>query len=50
MAPEPAPALPPAVGGAEGEVMDVLWDLGEASVRDVMDRLNATARSRSRPS
>ena len=25
--------------------MDVLWELGEASVRDVMDRLNATAQA-----
>jgi predicted transcriptional regulator len=27
----------------EAEVMDAVWDLGEASVRDVMDALNARA-------
>jgi predicted transcriptional regulator len=37
------PDIPPAVQGAEAEAMEVLWDLGEASVRSVMDALNAKA-------
>jgi predicted transcriptional regulator len=37
------PEIPPAVQGAEAEAMEVLWDLGEASVRSVMDALNAKA-------
>jgi predicted transcriptional regulator len=37
------PEIPPAVQGAEAEAMEVLWDLGEASVRSVMDELNAKA-------
>ena len=28
--------------------MDAVWDLGEASIREVMDVLNARARSRAR--
>ena len=36
-----APA--PALHELETEVMDVVWELEEASVREVMDRLNATA-------
>jgi predicted transcriptional regulator len=38
-APSPAPAL----HALEAEVMDAVWDRGEASVRDVMDGLNAEA-------
>jgi predicted transcriptional regulator len=38
-----ASTIPPAVQGAEAEAMEVLWDLGEASVRAVMDELNARA-------
>jgi predicted transcriptional regulator len=41
MTPEPPP--PAAVGGVEAEVMEVVWELGEASVRAVMETLNATA-------
>ena len=36
-----APA--PALHELETEVMDVVWELEEASVREVMDRLNARA-------
>src|SRR3954468_7833263 len=38
MAAEPAPA---AVQGVEAEVLEAVWDLGEASVRATMDALNA---------
>jgi predicted transcriptional regulator len=38
-----APAPAPALHELESEVMDVVWELEEASVREVMDRLNATA-------
>lgn len=38
-----APAPAPALHELETEVMDVVWELEEASVRDVMDRLNARA-------
>jgi predicted transcriptional regulator len=41
MTSEPKP--PPAVVGLEADAMAVVWDLGEASVRAVMDALNATA-------
>jgi predicted transcriptional regulator len=34
---------PAAVQGAEAEAMDVLWDLGEAPVRVLMDALNERA-------
>jgi predicted transcriptional regulator len=34
------PVLPPAVQGAEAEAMEALWNLGEASVREVMGELN----------
>ena len=40
------PASPPPVPplhALEAEVMDAVWGLGEASVRDVMDALNRTA-------
>src|SRR3954471_7161828 len=40
MAAEP---LPPAVQGVEAEVLESVWDLGETSVRAVMDALNAAA-------
>jgi len=36
---EPAPALHP----VEAEIMDVVWDRGDVSVRDVMETLNAAA-------
>ena len=38
-----APAPAPALHELETEVMDVVWELEEASVREVMDRLNARA-------
>ena len=38
-----APAVPPAVHGLEAEVLDAVWEEGEAPVRAVMDRLNANA-------
>ena len=34
---------PPALHELESEVMEVVWDLGEASVRTVMDELNRRA-------
>ena len=34
---------PPALHELEAEVMDAVWDLGEASVRQVVDALNPTA-------
>ena len=34
---------PPALHELEAEVMDVIWQRGESSVRDVMDALNAHA-------
>lgn len=37
------PTSPPALHELESEVMDAIWDLGEASVRDVMDVLNRAA-------
>ena len=41
MTPKPTP--PPALHELEAEVMDAVWDLGEASVRQVMDALNPAA-------
>jgi predicted transcriptional regulator len=41
MSPAPSPA--PALYALEAEVMDVVWDLEEASVRAVMDALNERA-------
>src|SRR4051794_34057809 len=38
---EPTP--PPALHELEAEVMNVMWDRGEASVREVMEELNAAA-------
>ena len=38
----PDPAAP-AVHALEAEVMEAVWELGEASVRAVMDALNAAA-------
>jgi len=35
--------IPPALHELESEVMDVVWDRGEASVREVMQALNAGA-------
>jgi predicted transcriptional regulator len=35
------PAAPPELHELEAEVMDAVWDAEEASVRDVMDVLNA---------
>ena len=37
------PTPPPALHELEAEVMDAVWDLGNASVRDVMDALNRAA-------
>ena len=34
---------PAAVQGLEAEALESVWELGEASVRDVMERLNANA-------
>jgi BlaI family transcriptional regulator, penicillinase repressor len=38
-----SPSPPPALHELEAEVMDAVWELDEASVREVMDRLNAAA-------
>jgi predicted transcriptional regulator len=35
--------IPPAVQGAEAEALEALWELGEASVRSVMEVLDQTA-------
>ena len=41
--PEPTPlAAPPPLHELEAEVMDVVWTLGEASVREVMATVNAS--------
>src|SRR3954469_11740830 len=32
--------VPPALPGLEAEIMDAVWELGEASVRQVMELLN----------
>jgi len=40
---EQTPTPPPALHELETEVMDVVWDLGEASVRQVMDAANPAA-------
>ena len=37
------PTPPPALHELEAEVMDAVWDLGDASVRTVMEELNARA-------
>ncbi len=39
---------PPQLHELEGEIMEVVWDLGEASVREVMEALNARARGKDR--
>jgi predicted transcriptional regulator len=39
---DPRPAAP-ALHSLEAEIMDVVWDLDEASVRDVMEVLNRAA-------
>jgi predicted transcriptional regulator len=36
----PAPTVPPALHELEAEVMEVVWERGESSVREVMDVLN----------
>jgi predicted transcriptional regulator len=41
MSDEPAPV--PVLHALEAEVMDAVWDLGEASVRTVMEALNERA-------
>jgi predicted transcriptional regulator len=38
------PKIPPPLHELEAEVMDVVWDRGEVSVRDVMEELNARTR------
>jgi predicted transcriptional regulator len=38
-----APSPPPALHALEADVMEVVWERGEVSVRAVMDALNATA-------
>ena len=38
------PKVPPPLHELEGEVMDVVWDRGEASIRDVMEALNERTR------
>ena len=40
---KPRPMSPPALHELEAEVMNAVWDLGEASVRQVVDALNPTA-------
>jgi predicted transcriptional regulator len=40
--PASSPLVPP-LHALEAEVMDAVWGLGEASVRDVMEALNRTA-------
>ena len=40
---EQTPTPPPALHELETEVMDVVWDLGEASVRQVVDAANPAA-------
>jgi predicted transcriptional regulator len=37
----PTPAEPPPLHELEGEVMDAMWRLGEGTVRQVLDDLNA---------
>ena len=37
------PLAPPSLHELEADVMDAIWERGEASVRDVMDRLNSDA-------
>jgi predicted transcriptional regulator len=39
----PPDSAAPAVHALEAEVMDAVWELGEAPVRDVMDAVNAAA-------
>jgi predicted transcriptional regulator len=38
-----APAPPPELHSLEADVMEAAWELGEVSVREVMDELNRTA-------
>ncbi len=37
------PPVPPALHELESEVMEVMWELGEANVRTAMDELNRRA-------
>jgi predicted transcriptional regulator len=37
----PSHAIPPPLHELETEVMEAVWELGEASVREVMEALNA---------
>lgn len=39
----PPATLPPVLHPLEAEVMEVIWDRGEASVREVMDVINKAA-------
>jgi predicted transcriptional regulator len=44
--PEPGPSklpVPPALHELEADVMEVVWERGESSVREVMEALNASA-------
>jgi predicted transcriptional regulator len=38
------PKIPPPLHELEAEVMEVVWDRGEVSIRDVMEALNARTR------
>ena len=38
------PKIPPELHELEAEVMDVVWEGGEVSIRDVMETLNARTR------
>ena len=40
------PAVPPALHELERDVMEVVWERARASVREVMDALNATGERR----
>jgi predicted transcriptional regulator len=40
---QPGLPAPPALHELESEVMDVVWDRGEVTVREVMETLNGTA-------
>jgi predicted transcriptional regulator len=35
------PFVPPVLHDLEAEIMDAMWDLGDAPIREVMDHLNA---------
>jgi BlaI family transcriptional regulator, penicillinase repressor len=42
--PAPPPATVPQLHALEAEAMNALWDMGEASVREVMEALNRAAK------